>query len=212
MERHQRQFKAKTDDHQTEARQQKRLVQRVVSQALAQREEGQVTGIRIHQRHTEQQERRGCRGEDGVFDARFQRTFLAEGVTDQAEQRQRNQFDTEEQRGQVIGAGQQNATQRGDQHQQVELFFIVLVTLKPWVGESTGREARQQHQPGIEHRVTVNADQRGDVHRPVLTNKPERDQRGVKSENRQRGIEKMIASPRNGEHHNHHRQADDQQR
>ena len=87
MERHQRQFKAKTDDHQTEARQQQRLVQRIVRQAFTQREEGQVAGVRIHQRHTEQQERRGCSGEDSVFDARFQRTLLAEGVADQAEQR-----------------------------------------------------------------------------------------------------------------------------
>ena len=212
VERHQRQFKAKTDDHQTEARQQQRLVQHVVRQAFAQREEGQVAGVRIHQRHTEQQEGRSCRGEDGVFDARFQRTLLAEGVTNQAEQRQRNQLNTEEQRRQMIRTGQQNAAQGGDQHQQVELFFVVLVTLKPRVGESTGREARQQHQTGVKHGVAVNADQRRDVHRPVLADEPERDQRGVKSKNRQRGIEKMIASPRNGEHHNHHRQADDQQR
>ncbi len=62
---------------------------------------------------------------------RFQRTLLAEGVTNQAEQRQRNQLNTEEQRRQMIRTGQQNAAQGGDQHQQVELFFVVLVTLKP---------------------------------------------------------------------------------
>ena len=73
----------------------------------------------------------------------------------------------------MIRTGQQNAAQGGDQHQQVELFFVVLVTLKPRVGESTGGEARQQHQPGIEHRVTVNANQRRDVHRSVLTHEPE---------------------------------------
>ena len=112
----------------------------------------------------------------------------------------------------MIRTGQQNAAQGGDQHQQVELFFVVLVTLKPRIGESTGGETRQQHQPSVEHRVAVNADQRRDVHCPILADEPERDQRGIKPENRQRGIEKMIASPRNGEHHNHHRQADDQQR
>lgn len=109
VERHQRQFKAKTDNHQAKTRQQQRLVQHVVRRAFAQREEGQVAGVRIHQRHTEQQEGRSCRGEDGVFDARFQRTLLAEGVTNQAEQRQRNQLNTEEQRRQMIRTGQQNA-------------------------------------------------------------------------------------------------------
>ena len=148
-------------------------MQHAIRQALTERQERKVAGIGIYQRHTEQQERRGNGGQNRVLDAGFQRTFLAEGVADQAEQRQRNQFDTEEQRRQMVSARQQNAAQRGDQHQQIELFFIVLVTLKPWVGESTGGEARQQHQPGVEHRIAVYANHRRDVHRSVLTHEPE---------------------------------------
>ncbi len=88
VERHQREFKAQTDNHQAKARQQQRLVQHTIAEALTERFERQVAGLRVHQRHPEQQERRGGGGEDGVFDTGFQRAFLAESITNQAEQRQ----------------------------------------------------------------------------------------------------------------------------
>lgn len=50
--------------------------------------EGEITRLCVQQRDTEQQERRGSSGQDGVLDRRFQRAFLAEGVTNQAEQRE----------------------------------------------------------------------------------------------------------------------------
>ena len=40
--------------------------------------------------------------------------FLAESVTDQAKQRQRDQFDAEEQRRQMVGIRQQDPAQRGN--------------------------------------------------------------------------------------------------
>ncbi|MNH39063.1 hypothetical protein D3C79_1001830 [compost metagenome] len=79
----------------------------------------------------------------------------------------------------MVGASQQNATQRGNQHQQVELFAVVRVTHQPWIGEGTGRQARQYHQPGIEHRVAVDPQQRGDVHWACLADKIQRKQRQV---------------------------------
>ena len=114
MERHQREFEAEANNHQAETCQQQRLVEHTVAEVFTQRDKRQVARLRIHQRHTEQQERRRCGRENGVFDTGFQRTFLAESVTDQAKQRQRDQFDTEEQRRQMVGIRQQDPAQRGN--------------------------------------------------------------------------------------------------
>src|SRR5690606_28443306 len=146
-----------------------------VAEALTERHEREVTRLCVKQSDTEQQERRRGSRQDRVLDTRFQRALLTEGVTNQAEQRQRDQLNTEEQRGQVVRVRQQNATQCGNQYQQVKLFFVVVVTFEPRVRKGTGCQARQQHQTGVEHGVTVNAHQRRDVHRSRLANKPERD-------------------------------------
>ena len=173
VERHQREFEAKANNHHAQTRQQQRLMQHTVTEALAERHKGEVTGLCVHQRNTKQQERGRRRRQDGVLDACFQRALLAEGVTNQTEQRQRDQLNAEEQRGQVVRIRQQNAAQRGNQNQQVKLFFVVVVAFEPRVRKGTGCQARQQHQTGVQHGVTVNAHQRGDVHRPTLANKPE---------------------------------------
>lgn len=105
------------------------------------------------------------------------------------------------------------ALQTGEMSMEaVGVYLAGFIAFKPRVGESTGGEARQQYQPGVKHGETINAHQRRNVHSARLANKPERNQRRVKPNNRERSVEEMIASPRNGEHHNHHRQADDQQR
>jgi len=114
VERHQREFEAEANNHQSETCQQQRLVEHTVAEVFTQRDKRQVARLRIHQRHTEQQERRRCGRKDSVFDTGFQRTFLAESVTDQAKQRQRDQFDTEEQRRQMVGIRQQDPAQRGN--------------------------------------------------------------------------------------------------
>ena len=72
MERHQRELEAKADNHHAETCQQQRFVQHVVAKALTERDEGQVAGLRIQQRHTKQQEGRSGGGQNGVLDARFQ--------------------------------------------------------------------------------------------------------------------------------------------
>ena len=102
VERHQREFEAKANNHHSQTRQQQRLMQHAVTEALAERHKGEVTGLCVHQRNTKQQERGRRRRQDGVLDACFQRALLAEGVTNQTEQRQRDQLNTEEQRGQVV--------------------------------------------------------------------------------------------------------------
>ncbi len=111
VERHQRQFKAKTDDHQTKTRQQQRLVQHVVRQGFcpARGRTGCRSSAYTSAIPNSRKDEAAAGEEQSVFDARFQRTLLAEGVTNQAEQRQRNQLNTEEQRRQMIRTGQQNA-------------------------------------------------------------------------------------------------------
>ncbi|MNR29608.1 hypothetical protein D3C85_1470050 [compost metagenome] len=79
----------------------------------------------------------------------------------------------------MVGARQQNATQGSNQHQQVELFAVVRVTDQPRIGKGTGSQTRQYHQPGIEHRVAVNPQQRGDIHWACLADKVQRKQRQV---------------------------------
>ena len=150
-------------------------MEHAVAEALAERHEREVTGLCVQQRNTKQQERGRSSRQDGVLDACFQRALLTEGVTNQTEQRQRDQLNTEEQRGQMVSIRQQNAAQRGNQNQQIKLFFVVVVAFEPWVRKGTGRQARQQHQTGVEHGIAVNAHQRRDVHRTALANKPERD-------------------------------------
>ena len=114
VERHQRELEAEADNHQAKTCQQQRLVEHAVAKVFTQCNERQVARLRVHQCHTKQQERRRCSRKDGVFDTGFQRTFLAESVTDQAKQRQRDQFNTEEQRRQVIGIRQQDPAQSGN--------------------------------------------------------------------------------------------------
>lgn len=60
----------------------------------------------------------------------------------------------------MVGARQQDAAHGGDQHQQVELFAVIRIADQPRIREGAGRQTRQQHQPGVEHRVTVNPQQR----------------------------------------------------
>ena len=184
VERNQRKFKAEANNHQTEARQQQRFVQHAVAEALTERNKRQIARLRVHQRHTEQQEGRRCGRQNGVFDTGFQRTFLTERIANQTKQRQRDQLNTKEQRRQMVSVSQQNTAECGNQHQQVELFPVVVVAFQPRVSKGTGGKTGQQHQSGVEHGETVNPHQRGDVHGARLANKPERNQRGVKPNDR----------------------------
>ena len=147
MERNQREFKAEANNHHAQTRQQQRLVQHAVAEALAKRHERKVTGLRVQQRNTKQQEGRGSSRQDGVLDARFQRTLLTEGVTNQAEQRQRDQLNAEEQRSQMVCIRQQNAAECGNQYQQVKLFFVVVVAFEPRIGKGTGRRLASRTSP-----------------------------------------------------------------
>ncbi|CZZ19575.1 Uncharacterised protein [Enterobacter hormaechei] len=88
VERNQREFKAKANNHHAQTRQQQRLMHHAVAEALTDGQEGEVTRLCIQQRDTEQQERRRGSRQNGVLDSRFQRALLTEGVTNQAEQRQ----------------------------------------------------------------------------------------------------------------------------
>ena len=97
----------------------------------------------------------------------------------------------------MVGARQQDAAHGGDQHQQVELFAVIRIADQPRIGEGAGRQTRQQHQPGVEHRVTVNSQQRGDVHWACLADKVQRKQRQVETDHGQGGVDKVVASPRN---------------
>ncbi len=141
VERHQREFKAEAHNHHAQTCQQQRLMQHAVAEALAERFEGEVTGLSIDQRNTEQQEGRSSSRQDRILDTRFQRALLTEGITNQAEQRQRDQLNTEEQRRQMVCIRQQNTTQGGNQNQQVKLFSVVVVTFQPRVSKGTGCQA-----------------------------------------------------------------------
>ncbi|MNB96991.1 hypothetical protein D3C75_442090 [compost metagenome] len=148
-------------------------MQHGVAEALTERHEREVTGLCIQQRHTKQQEGRCRSRQNHVLDSGFQRTLLAECITNQAEQRERDQLNTEEQGRQMVGIRQQDPAESGNQNQQVKLFFVVVVAFEPRVRKGTSRQTRQQNQPGIKHRKAVNAHQRGDIHCARLANKPE---------------------------------------
>ncbi|MNE66156.1 hypothetical protein D3C80_1616900 [compost metagenome] len=86
-------------------------MQHVVAKTLTQCHKREITGLCVQQRDTKQQEGRGRSRQNRILDTRFQRALLTVRVTNQAEQRQRDQLNTEEQRRQMVGVCQQNTAQ-----------------------------------------------------------------------------------------------------
>ncbi len=101
--------------------------------------EAQAAGFGVEQGHTEQQERgTGCR-QHHVLDAGFQGALVEEGVCHQAVGRDRQQFQADEQAGQVLRADQHDTAGRSQQDQQVQLFAVARVAGAAFAEVGVGR-------------------------------------------------------------------------
>ncbi len=138
------------------------MVRRALGQGQAEIAKAQATRLGVEQRHAEQQEGGGGGGEHHVLDAGLQRMALAIGIAHQPEHRQGQHLDPDEERCQMAGAGQHQATGGGDEQQQEELLPVVRIGFQPGLAESAGGQGADQHQPHVEDGVAVYLQQRGD--------------------------------------------------
>ncbi len=86
----------------------------------------QVAGGGVEQRHAEQQEGGGRARQHHVLEAGLQRLPLAVGVGDHAVQRHRQQFQADEQRGEVVAGDQRHAAEHRRRDEDIELLAVVV--------------------------------------------------------------------------------------
>ncbi|MNR14302.1 hypothetical protein D3C85_1307720 [compost metagenome] len=185
-------------------------------QGLTDADEAQGAGVSVEQGHTEQQERGTCRRQHHVLDTGFQRALVEEGIGHQTVDRYREQFQTDEQPGQVLRADQHQATGGGHQDQQVKLFTVARVAraaiAEVGVGEGYTSEGGDQDQRHVQAGERVDLQQRSHSQGRDFQGRQDRQQCQVQTRHRQQEGLGVVAAPGNRQHHHDDRGAGDQQR
>ncbi len=215
MERYQRQLERQTDQHHAQAQLRQRAWQTCCSQGLTDADEAQRTGVGVEQRHTEQQERGTGGRQHHVLDAGFQRTLVEEGVSHQTVDRYREQFQTDEQPGQVLRADQHQTTGGGHQDQQVQFFAVARVTrtaiTEIGVGKGDAGEGGDQDHRHVQAGEGIDLQQRGHGQRRDFQRRQDRQQGQVQTRHRNQEGLRVVAAPGDCQHHHDNGEAGDQQ-
>ncbi|MCY1434709.1 hypothetical protein D9M71_507760 [compost metagenome] len=185
-------------------------------QRLTDADEAQGAGVCVQQGHTEQQERGAGSRQHHVLDTGFQRTLVEEGIGHQTVDRHRQQFQTDEQPGQVLRADQHQATGGGHQDQQVQFFTVARVTraaiAEVGVGEGDTSEGGDQDQCHVQASEAIDLQQWGHGQWRDLQGWQDRQQRQVQTRHRQQEGLGVVAAPGDRQHHHDDRGAGNQQR
>ncbi len=215
MERYQRQLERQTDQHHAQTQLSQRARQASRSQSLTDTDEAQRTRVGVQQRHTEQQERGTGGRQHHVLDAGFQRTLVEEGVSHQTVDRYREQFQTDEQTGQVLRADQNQTTGGGHQDQQVQFFTVARVAraaiTQIGVGEGDAGEGGDQDQRHVQASEGVDLQQWGHGQRRDFQGWQDRQQGQVQTGDRDQEGLRVVAAPGDCQHHHDNGEAGDQQ-
>ncbi|MNZ81965.1 hypothetical protein D3C78_1006520 [compost metagenome] len=179
--------------------------------------EAQAAGFGVEQGHAEQQEGGTGGRQHHVLDAGFQGTLVEEGVRHQAVDRYREQFQADEQAGQVLRGDQHQAAGGGQEDQQVHLLAVARVALAGFTaqvgvdqgdaGEGAGQD--QGHVIGAE---VVHHHQRGHLQRGDLEGWEDGNQGQVQTDDREAEGPGVVPLPGDGQHDHDNGGAGDQQR
>ncbi|MNR14298.1 hypothetical protein D3C85_1307680 [compost metagenome] len=184
-------------------------------QRLTDADEAQGTRVCVQQRHAEQQERGAGSRQHHVLDTGFQRTLVEEGISHQTVDRHRQQFQTDEQPGQVLRADQNQATGGGHQDQQVQFFTVARVTrtaiAEVGVGEGHTGEGGDQDQRHVQASEGVDLQQWSHGQRRDFQGWQDRQQGQVQTGDRDQEGLRVVAAPSDCQHHHDNGEAGDQQ-
>ncbi|MNN19071.1 hypothetical protein D3C81_1323000 [compost metagenome] len=216
MERYQRQLERQTDQHHAQAQLRQRAWQTGSRQRLTDADEAQGTRVCVQQGHTEQQERGTGRRQHHVLDTGFQRALVEEGIGHQTVDRHRQQFQTDEQPGQVLRADQHQATGGGHQDQQVQFFTVARVTrtaiAEVGVGEGHTGEGGDQDQRHVQAGKGIDLQQWRHSQWRDFQGWQDRQQSQVQTRHgNQEGL-RVVAAPGDCQHHHDNGEAGNQQR
>ncbi len=165
-------------------------------------EPGEVHGAAgvIEERDAEQEEGRGERGEDEVLQTGFDRQRPGVEVGDHAVERDAQQLEAEEQGDEVAARDQDRGTERGGEHEDVDLFVVSFAFREVIVGEQDEGGAGAEDHADVEDGVSIDDEERRDGMRRTGRCDPERAESGSEAGERDGGGQRVMAAEGDGEH------------